>query len=125
MVNPPGPGLSVQFDRSGYHLTVYLAGEFDLAGGPDLARQVIRRADPSVEEVWLDLSALSYCDSAGLAAFLAIDEHVTLQDGLTVLYQPRGTVSTLLAVSGIDHQIRVIGGKADARAPALHGASIA
>ncbi len=124
MVNPPGPGLDVQFDRSGHHLTVYLAGQLDLVGGPDLASQVIKRADRSVEEVWLDLSALSYCDSAGLAAFLAIDEHVAGQDALTVLYQPRGAASTVLSVSGIDHQVRVIGRrKSDALTPALNRAS--
>lgn len=83
---------------------------------------MIKRADRSVAEVWLDLSALSYCDSAGLAAFLAIDEHVAGFDGLTVLYQPRGIVSTVLAASGVDRLIRVIGRKAEAPTALLHGA---
>ena len=107
------PGLDVQFDRSGSHLTVYLAGEIDLSSGPDLAKQVIRRADPSVKELWLDLSAVTYCDSAGLSAFIAIDRHVSERGDLAVLYQPRGTVSRVLAVSGMDTVIRVIGRRSD------------
>lgn len=102
-------GLDVQFDRSGSHLTVYLAGEIDRSSGAHLVEEVIRHADPSVNEVWLDLSAVSYCGAFGVSAFQEIDRLTTDRGDLTVLYQPQRVVSRVLALTGVDKTIRVIG----------------
>lgn len=110
MTDQPEP-LSVQFDRSGHNLTVYLAGQLDSSNAPELKRQLLDRADRSLDEIWLDLSTLTFCDAAGLEVFEVLHHHMTALDGRVVLYQPQGEVDRVLNVSGLDQLVHVIGRK--------------
>lgn len=101
--------LDVQFDRTRNHLTVYLAGELDPTTAPGLADQLIARVDGSTAELWLDLSAVSYCDSSGLAAFVRLHHHIDGHGGRLLLYAPQPTVSKVLDITGIDTVIPVVG----------------
>lgn len=103
--------LSVQFDRSGHNLTVYLAGQLDASNAPELKRRLLDRVDRSIDEIWLDLSTLTFCDASGLEVFEVLHHHISAVDGRVVLYQPQGEVDRLLAVSGLDQLIHVIGRK--------------
>ncbi len=109
--------LSIQFDRSSSCLTAYIAGEIDAATAPAFKEQLLDRSDPSVKEVWVDLSAVTYCDSSGLAAFVAVHRHVTAFGGRAMLYQPQEIVRKGLAVSGIDREIPVVGRRGRSTSP--------
>ncbi len=106
--------LDVQFDRSGHHLTVYLAGQLDASSSAELRRKLFEHIDPSVDEAWLDLSTLTYCDATGLGAFEVLQRRMSEGGGRVVLYQPRGEVDQVIALSGLDKVIHVIGRKSAA-----------
>lgn len=101
--------LDLQFDRSGPNLTVYVSGEIDIDSAPVLTAQVLRRCDASLREVWLDLSAVTYCDSAGLGSFAEMHRHVTDLGGRLVLYQPQQLIGRILAITQLDSVIPVLG----------------
>ena len=101
--------LDVQFDRAGSHLTVYLSGELDGATAPPLTEAVLAQAGPSAQTVYLDLTEVGFCDSAGLDTFVTVHHHVAAHGGKLVLFQPRGIVSRAIAASGVDAFISVLG----------------
>jgi anti-sigma B factor antagonist len=94
--------LSVQFDRSGPNLTVYLEGELDLTVAPAFAEQVRREAGDGVTHVTLDVSQLHYCDSSGLAAFVTIHRHLQGIGAEASIFQAQEIVRQVLQVTGID-----------------------
>lgn len=100
--------LDVQYDQSGPNLTVYLSGELDLSRADDLAKEVIDRCDPAAQLV-LDVSELTFCDSAGFRAFVTINNHLSGSGTSLVLYQPNASVRRLLAVTGLDKVLSIRG----------------
>ncbi|CAN5457750.1 hypothetical protein BH10ACT1_BH10ACT1_21430 [soil metagenome] len=113
MATADARSLDVQFDRAGSHLTVYLAGDLDVVTAPPLTDQVIEQTDPSAKTVYLDLTEVGYCDSAGLATFIALHHHIAAYGGEFVLFQPRGIVSRVIAVSGVDTFVSVLGRRSE------------
>lgn len=69
---------------------VGLTGELDIDGAPDVVRELVAAANDDVERVVLDVSHLSFLDSAGLRAIL--ESRRNLQDA--------GVVFTVEGVSG-------------------------
>jgi anti-sigma B factor antagonist len=94
--------LGIDYDRAGRHLTVYLSGELDLRGAPGLRDGVIAHAGPKVERLVLDASALDFCDSSGLHAFLQIKAHADEIGADLTVYQARPELKRLLRVTGMD-----------------------
>ncbi len=107
--SPTPAQLDVQLDRARDHLTVYLSGELDPATAPGFAEHLIDRVDRTTKELLLDLSAVSYCDSSGLAAFLRLHHHLDGHGGRLLLYSPQPIVSKVLSLTAVDTVIPVVG----------------
>ncbi len=66
-------------ERGGHDYTLSLSGELDLAGAPELVSRVRPLCENGASGLTLDLSALRFIDSTGLAAVVQTgtlcDEH--------------------------------------------------
>ena len=100
------PSELVQFDRAGRHLTVYISGEIDALVAPGIADAVLCELRPDDERVWLDFSAVTFCDSSGLSMILRL--HGAAADGsLFAVCEPSTQVRHLLDLTGVSGVIHV------------------
>jgi len=98
-----------------------LTGELDLATIGVLKDAVGDRLAPDVHVV-LDLAGLTFCDSTGLGAFVALQRQARASGARFALAAPRKRIADLFALSGID-QVIVVYDSTDAAlaAPAEDG----
>jgi anti-anti-sigma factor len=82
---------------------VTAVGEIDLAN-LDEFQSVLRRAAADSPALTVDLTQVTYCDSAGLRALFTVA--ATTQ--LTVLAPTGGTVLTVLRIAGLDRIANVV-----------------
>ena len=106
MTVQPAAG-SIQFDRSRRHLTVYLSGEIDAAVAPAMTELVLHHLQPGDEEVWLDLSAVTFCDSSGLRLLIQVHQAVESEGGRMIAYDPPPIVRTALSVIDPASELKV------------------
>jgi anti-anti-sigma factor len=100
--------LTVVRERDGDVAVVRAGGELDLATAPQLARAISLAADGRRPRVLVDLSALAFCDSAGLRALLGAAREVEARAGrLVVAVEPDGAVGRLLELAGLTEFLRV------------------
>ena len=105
---PPDPALTVVRELDGDVGIVRARGELDLANAPQLARAIHLAAGGRRPRVLVDLSALEFCDSAGLRALLGAAREVEARAGrLVVAVEPSGMVARLLEMAGLTEFLRV------------------
>ena len=85
-----------------------LVGALDLTT-VDQLRSVVGPVCGEGGEVLLDLSALSFCDSTGVGAFVSLHRQATAAGGRLLLAAPRRYVREVLRISGVDRAIPVRG----------------
>jgi anti-anti-sigma factor len=76
---PPHPFSATKAERDGESL-VTLSGELDMATAPDLATVLASLMGQGPDQVILDLSALSFIDSSGIAVLVA-SQHKMIEHG--------------------------------------------
>src|SRR3954469_15030459 len=84
-----------------------LSGEIDIVSSPQLitaARQALRYG---VHAVSINLSAVTFMDSTGLAALINIQRSVERARGRFVVVCPDGPVRKLFAISGTEYLLGV------------------
>jgi anti-sigma B factor antagonist len=84
-----------------------VAGELDLATIGALKDAVGSRLRPG-STVVLDLSALQFCDSTGLGAFVGLHRHATSMGARFALATPSKRIAELFSLSGIDQVVSVV-----------------
>jgi anti-sigma B factor antagonist len=85
-----------------------LSGALDLTT-VDQLRATVGPVCADGGEVVLDLSALSFCDSTGVGAFVWLHRQATAAGGRLLLAAPRRYVRDVLRISGVDRAIPVRG----------------
>jgi anti-sigma B factor antagonist len=88
-----------------------LTGYLDLST-VDYLRTAVGPACGTGEEVRLDLSGLSFCDSTGVGALVWLFRRAGAGTGRLVVYAPRKAVREVLRISGVDKVIPVLGANA-------------
>jgi anti-sigma B factor antagonist len=88
-----------------------LVGYLDLST-VDLLRSTVGPACGTGEEVRLDLSGLSFCDSTGVGALVWLYRRASAGTGRLVVFAPRKAVREVLRISGVDRVIPVFGADA-------------
>jgi anti-sigma B factor antagonist len=88
-----------------------LTGYLDLST-VDLLRETVGPACGSGEDVRLDLSGLTFCDSTGVGALVWLYRRASAGAGRLVVYAPRKAVRDVLRISGVDRVIPVLGADA-------------
>jgi anti-sigma B factor antagonist len=79
-----------------------LDGELDMASAPRLSEQIDSLVASGYRHVLLDLAELSFCDSAGLNAFVQGDRACTARGGWLRLTGVTGHVARVVELSGLD-----------------------
>ena len=88
-------------------ITIAVAGELDLATAP-LIGATLRRLDSAQPlHVHLDLTGVSFCDAAGLNAFLAADRLLRATSGRLTLIRPSPQIRRVLTITQLDEVLAI------------------
>jgi anti-anti-sigma factor len=87
-------------------LVLRLSGELDLATRLPVERAVFA-AIPTAYAVVLDLEELTFCDSTGLAMFVAARQEAVVHHTTLTFRNVRPAVARVFAISGIDHLLDI------------------
>lgn len=101
-------GLSIDSDRTDQHLNVCLSGELDMHTAKRLRGEFAEliSSHPGVE-VALDVSELTFTDSSGLSALIAVHKQTSAAGGRLVIHHPNQRLTRMLAITGLDSVLLV------------------
>lgn len=88
--------------------TVRLSGEIDIFTSPALRSRLLDSLRCSTSLLVLDLSAVSFCDAAGLAVMVGIQRRARLMGITLVLAAPRPSMSRVLRMTGLDRSLPIV-----------------
>jgi len=80
-------------------LEVSVAGDLDHHSAPELHRQLQQAAGDEVRTIVLDLTGVTFIDSAGLQVFIATTDRMQDRGGTLVISSTSPVVARILAVS--------------------------
>jgi anti-anti-sigma factor len=103
---PPGRDVPLQVDlrwEPDGTACLTLAGELDCCGAPAVCRAMEAAASRGVGPLLVDLSALTFCDAAGLGIFVAAHHRLRKCGRALTLLNPPPRFVRLLAVSHLDY----------------------
>jgi anti-sigma B factor antagonist len=98
MDDDSSPGATAAVQRRGTEIDVTLAGELDAASCPDVLVAVVP-ALAGATAVAIDGAAVTFCDSAGLAALITISNRVG-PDVPVRIVDPSRVLARLLELTG-------------------------
>ena len=87
---------------------VELSGEADFLTAPELAAALTAQIDTGPRLLTVQLSGLSFADTATFHAFLVADRALRAKGGTLLLISPRPAVARALRLLGIDKVISVL-----------------
>ncbi|GEP40536.1 putative anti-sigma factor antagonist [Nocardioides psychrotolerans] len=99
---PGVPGVVVVVEQHGNHQLALVSGEVDMASVSALRMQLRDLIVDGSSHVLVDLSAVSFMDSAGLAALVATRKHARVLQGSFGLIAPSKQVGRLLSLTAMD-----------------------
>ena len=82
--------------------TVSAVGDIDLANVNEF-QDLLAKAAATAPAITVDLSGVTYCDSAAVRALFS----VAAMSQLTLVVAGRGPIKTLLSISGLDRVVTV------------------
>lgn len=94
--------LRTRLSRYGPVQTLYASGELDVSTCAVLKRAVGRELDGQGGEFRLDLGGLTFMDSSGAQALVALHRRVESWGRRLVIVSPPGAVRRVLEVMGLD-----------------------
>jgi anti-sigma B factor antagonist len=98
------PLFSVDLSHVDGHAVVRFVGELDLQGAEHAKQHAIRALSASGNgPLIIDLSELSFCDSSGLQALIAIHDEARSRARTVVLHRPQEAVRTVLRICGMEN----------------------
>ncbi|MFI6357346.1 STAS domain-containing protein [Streptomyces sp. NPDC050743] len=105
---------SVQARTSGPCLAVQLIGEMDYETAPFFRERLLEEIARGQRCVVLELSGVTFCDSAGLNVLLWAWQQAKKAGAVLVLASVPATLQQMLAMTGVDTVVRVYGTVAEA-----------
>jgi anti-anti-sigma factor len=91
-------------------------GDLDIATAPALREGLVAALGPGTAPLIVDLSAVSFCDAAGLAVLIGIRRRAAARGIVMLLAAPGPRLCALLRVTGLDRSLSVHQTVADAHA---------
>ena len=82
---------------------VVVSGDIDLANVAEFQNAMTKACNGS-PALQVDLTGVSYCDSAAVRALFTL----AATTALTMIVKPNGHITTLLAISGLDRVAEVV-----------------
>src|SRR4051812_43700398 len=96
--------FAIDVSHDGRRAVLAVQGEIDLATAGDLRETLERVAEADPQQVWVDLSGVTFLDSTGLTALVV--GHRLLSDRLVVIC-PDGAPRLALEICGMSELFRV------------------
>lgn len=96
------PTLDVVVEQRGSHQVAVVTGEIDMASVGTLRSRLHDLIVDGVPHLLVDLSAVPFMDSAGLAALVASRKQARVFQGSVALIAPSKQVSRLLTLTAMD-----------------------
>lgn len=93
--------------RDGAGATVHLVGELDVSS-VDQLRDVLEGLLVTTHQVDLDLAELTFVDSTGIGALLALHRRLADLGGTLVLRRPRAQIHRVLQMTQLDRILTVV-----------------
>ena len=93
--------LTIRVEQDGEELLVRAFGELDLSNAKTLEAELGRAIDGDAPGVVLDLSAVTFIDSAGLRALLLMAKHSLRNGGRLCLLRGSDPVDRAVEVGGV------------------------
>ena len=103
---PPGP-LAIDGRRAGRRVVVTAVGEVDISNADQLRRALESARDTRAPEIWLDLTATTFCDCRGVRTVLDLRAGLIEGKRRLVLICPPGPVRRLLVLTGADRELEI------------------
>lgn len=100
--------LSIDIHWTDQQVSVCLAGELDMHTAARLRGAVAEliSSHPGVE-IALDVSKLTFTDSSGLSALIAVYKQTGAAGGRLVIHHPTPRLSRTLSITGLDNVLPV------------------
>lgn len=95
-------------------VVVQVSGELDAANCPRLRDELLSRADAGHHRFAVDLSGLSFMDSAGIGVLVGATKRARAADGRLCLVSPRHHIRQVLESMGLVRVMPIFGGLDDA-----------
>lgn len=95
------PLLRVQTVEDGDRARVVVHGELDLATSPELTRDVLALLERGTDEVTIDLGALEFIDSSGVAALLTASAAARARNATCTLRAVPAQARRVLELTGL------------------------
>jgi anti-anti-sigma factor len=96
-------------DRTETSLRLSLTGEIDLSNADDVENQILDHTSNQLSEVLVDLSGLTYLDSAGLRIlFTLVTRMDTSQIGLELVVPPDSPINGAIQLTGLSTVVPVL-----------------
>jgi anti-sigma B factor antagonist len=84
-----------------------VSGELDMSTSPDLLNTALPLIDAGRRLLVLDLNDVTFCDSAGLSAFVQLQKRMATVDGSIALARPQPIVRSVLELTGLVELMQV------------------
>lgn len=115
---------SVRFERDGAIAIAVVSGEVDMSNATAVRQRIAEFVTPDDQALVLDLSSVSFMDSAGLHAVFELGEALDeRRQQFRLIVPPTGQVSRTLEIIGIPRTIWIHPGR-DAAMEAAKAASV-
>jgi anti-sigma B factor antagonist len=112
-----GPAsLEVDHIRVGHRIVLAVSGELDIATAPTLRASFDTAHEYGAAELWVDLSDVSFMDSTGLRALLAVRRQLRERSASLAIVCPDGPVRRVFTIAGLDREFSIYADRAAAHA---------
>jgi anti-anti-sigma factor len=100
--------LTITNEEFGDFTVLVVGGELDLATAPQLTSAALGLAERGTHHLVVDARRLTFCDSAGLTAFVRVATRLKESDGRLAVAGPTPIVRRVLELSGLVEAIVVV-----------------
>lgn len=108
--------LELTTDTEGTTVRLSLAGEFDIAGAPQVLQELERIERDAPPTLVLDLRELTFMDSTGLRIIVAADGRAREQARRLVLVRGAEPVQRIFEMTRLDERLEIVDDPAAAQA---------
>jgi anti-anti-sigma factor len=102
------PMAEVRYEREDETVVAILTGEIDMSNATSVRQQIAESVTPDDDAVIIDMSKLSFIDSAGLHAMIelgtVLDER---RQKLLLCLPPKSTIRRAIEIIGLPHAVSV------------------
>ena len=97
----------IAFDRSGGELTAYISGELDAETVRVFFAQIVERTRPDDVALWLNLSGVTFCASAGVGLIIKAHNDADARGSRAVVYSPSKQVLRTLEMCNLITNLKI------------------